>query len=122
MNGANVSKDDLMSYAKLDLWRLDLQLPYLRGLVIGMVGSDAHQMLADAHPELCRLNNPQMGFYRLVSLEDVKDKKGKWVARNPSSLEPTGMFIPWRFHMTMQLMFDESRRDLEMHGRLVGED
>lgn len=89
------SNDAYTSYADQSFWTEVLQLPHLRGLILGMARDDAHEMLASAHPELCQLGNRRPAFYRFVSLErDADDvEKGKWIARDPLSLDATGLFV-----------------------------
>lgn len=67
MNNVGHFEGEHRSYAERNFWPLVLQLPHLRGLVLGMAHHNAHEMLAEAHPELRRLSNRQITFHQFVS-------------------------------------------------------
>lgn len=96
-------EDERRAYAEHGFWSSVLQLPHLRTLVFGMAHGNAHEMLASAHPELRQLSN-QIAFCRFVSLENIAGDEEKWVARDPSSLDTTGRFVPPRMHASIRLM------------------
>lgn len=96
-----LSEDERRAYAMHSFWSSVLQLSHLRGLVFGMAYDDAHEMFAEAHTELCQLSNRQIGFYRFISLENVAGDEHKWIARDPSSLDTTGMFISQRIQLAV---------------------
>ena len=93
----DAEEDELVFWFEHAYWLSVLQLSHLRGFVLGVAQVHAHdiahEVLAEAHPELCQLSNPQIAYHRLISL-DVTTGEDKWVARDLSSLDPTGMSIP----------------------------
>ena len=89
-------KDQCAKWAKLPFWSHVLRFASLRGLIIGLKDEDMLKTWAsEVDPALREPSGRQLWYHRLVAFKKRSNWGGQWVARDPLSLDPTGMYIPY---------------------------